>query len=75
MQASNHNSLIHHDDVYSIIIQLKMEPVMQLKLMAAARDDPDDVNMSGESDYMLNLSVVLCHIVMTTVYDNTLKVS
>lgn len=25
-----------------------MEPVMQLKLMATARDDPDEVNMSGK---------------------------
>lgn len=27
--------------------ELKMEPVMQLKLVATARDDPDDVNLSG----------------------------
>jgi hypothetical protein len=33
-----------------------MEPVMQLKLMAAARDDPDDVNMSGEFDKILKIS-------------------
>jgi uncharacterized protein YycO len=33
-----------------------MEPVMQLKLMAAARDDPDDVNMSGEFDKILKTS-------------------
>ena len=25
-----------------------MEPVMQLKLVATARDDPDEVNLSGE---------------------------
>jgi hypothetical protein len=33
-----------------------MEPVMQLKLMAAARDDPDDVNISGEFDKILKTS-------------------
>jgi dynein intermediate chain 1 len=27
--------------------ELKMEPVMQLKLVATARDDPDEVNLSG----------------------------
>ena len=27
--------------------ELKMEPVTQLKLVAAARDDPDEVNLSG----------------------------
>jgi dynein intermediate chain 1 len=27
--------------------ELKMEPVMQLKLVANARDDPDEVNLSG----------------------------
>jgi dynein intermediate chain 1 len=27
--------------------ELKMEPVMQLKLVASARDDPDEVNLSG----------------------------
>jgi dynein intermediate chain 1 len=27
--------------------ELKMEPVMQLKLVAATRDDPDEVNLSG----------------------------
>jgi dynein intermediate chain 1, axonemal len=27
--------------------ELKMEPVMQLKLMATTRDDPDEVNLSG----------------------------
>ena len=41
---------------------------MQLKLMAAARDDPDDVNMSGESDQTLSYSsVVQCHVVMAIV--------
>ena len=54
MQAANHTFITHHDDIFAIIIQLKMEPVMQLKLMASARDDPDDVNMSGESDGTLN---------------------
>ena len=52
---------LHHDRIYVndksllpmmcnsvFVIQLKMEPVMQLKLMAAARDDPDEVNMSGK---------------------------
>lgn len=27
--------------------ELKMEPVMQLKLVASAKDDPDEVNLSG----------------------------
>ena len=27
--------------------ELKMEPVMQLKLVAASKDDPDEVNLSG----------------------------
>lgn len=27
-----------------------MEPVMQLKLVATARDDPDEVNLSGKKE-------------------------